>query len=153
MSKKRRQILQKAVKLEKRHNYLTNIEKSFLGLGENGDRPYAVLKYYRPDFECFSSWTPSELKAFSDFVIKLKSAEWKDIYTTGGKAGTKKGLGYTPHKDRSRLPDNPELRDISPDITFFELRVTQKARRVHGFRVKSAFFLVWLDRNHRICPA
>ena len=123
------------------------------------NRHWPILESERPlylfglfcAFECFSSWSPSELKAFSDFLIKLKSAKWKDIYATGGKKGTKSGLGYTPHKNRSMLPNNPELKDISPDITFFELRVTQKAR-VHGFRVKSAFFLVWLDKNHRIYP-
>ncbi len=151
MSKKRRQILQKATTREKERIYLTNVEKSFLGLGQKEERSYAVLKYYRPDFECFSVWDSAELKAFSNFLMKLKFAEWKDIYATAGKAGTKKGFGYTPHKDRNRLPDDPGLSDISPDITFFELRVTQKAR-VHGFRVKSAFFLVWLDRNHRIYP-
>ncbi|GEM_PF-4117032 len=75
-----------------------------------------VLKYYRPDFECFSAWDSVELKAFSNFLMKLKFAEWKDIYATAGKAGTKKGFGYTPHKDRKRLPDDPELSDISPDI-------------------------------------
>jgi hypothetical protein len=53
-------------------------------------------------------------------------------------------------KDLSKLPYHPHLH-FNPDLTFFELRVTQQAR-VHGFRVKSAFFLVWLDREHRIYP-
>ncbi len=111
MSKKRKQILQKAAKRQKQQTYLTNIEKSFLGLGEKGDRPYVVLKYYRPDFECFSSWSPSELKAFSDFLMKLKSAEWKDVYATGGKAGTVK-IGGETVRVRAVLNKNRRLRTV-----------------------------------------
>ncbi len=145
--------MQKAARQAKQDDYLylTNIEKSFFGLEKKEENPYIVLKYYHSDFECFSNWNSNELKAFSDFIRKLRQIQWEDIYKTGGKAGDKTGFGYTPHKDISQLPDNPELKKISPDITFFELRVTGKIR-VHGFRVKAAFFLVWLDRNHRIYP-
>jgi hypothetical protein len=40
---------------------------------------------------------------------------------------------------------------ISPDIGFFELRVSDKIR-LHGFQSQSAFFLVMLDREHRVFP-
>ncbi|MDM8560451.1 MAG6450 family protein [Candidatus Parabeggiatoa sp. HSG14] len=131
--------------------YLTKMEQSFLGITDSLDSPHVNLKYYDPEFECFSEWTYDELKAFSEFTQKLKRLTWQQIYRSGGKPGDKTGLGYTPHKTRTYLPKHPELDSISLDITFFELRMTQKAR-VHGFRVKSAFFLVWLDRNHQIYP-
>jgi len=49
-------------------------------------------------------------------------------------------------------PKTRVLEAISPDLGFFELRVTQKAR-VHGFRSANAFFLVFLDKDHAICPS
>ena len=152
-------IPQKAARLPKQNlpnTYLTDIERKALGIttasGENGFHdPYVSLKYFRPSFECFSEWTHDELKALSRFIEKLRQTTWIDITTkTGGSIGQKTGLGYTTHKDRNKLPDLKDLNTIiSNDITFFELRVTDKAR-VHGFRVKSAFFLIWLDREHRI---
>jgi hypothetical protein len=129
--------------------YLTKVEQSFLGVTDSFEPPHVNLKYYDPEFECFSEWTPDELKAFSEFIKKLKRLTWEQIYRSGGKRGDKTGLGYIPHKTRAVLPKHPELDFLNLDITFFELRITQKVR-VHGFRVKSAFFLVWLDRNHRI---
>lgn len=43
-------------------------------------------------------------------------------------------------------------RVLSEDIGFFELRISQKIR-VHGFQAQTAFFLVLLDRGHRVFPA
>lgn len=129
-------------------------ERIALGVQLDGDKepePYVSLKYYDPDHECFSAWQPGELKAFSEFIRKLGQVTWPMIYKSGGNVGDKVGFGYTPHKDRSKLPKHARLDELSPDITFFELRVT-KGIRVHGFRVKAAFFLVWLDREHRIYP-
>ncbi len=77
---------------------------------------------------------------------------WPDIFKSGGTLGQKTGLGMTYHSDRNSLPTYPLLQSISPDIRFFELRINQQAR-VHGFRSYSAFFLVWLDKDHRIYPS
>ena len=49
------------------------------------------------------------------------------------------------------LPENSIKEKISKDISFYELRVSQKARVV-GFRQNAVFFICWLERNHRICP-
>jgi hypothetical protein len=51
-----------------------------------------------------------------------------------------------PKAKRFTRPD-----DISEDVLFYGLRVTDKAR-VHGFFVDSVFFLVWLDRKHECFP-
>lgn len=133
--------------------YLSSVEQELLGLREeNPDREkgYVALKYYQPSYECFSAWSRDELKSFSAFCRKVGERSWEQIRQSGGGAGHKSGLGFTAHKDRRRLPNNG-LRDlISPEVEFSEMRVTQKAR-VHGFRMKSAFFLVWLDKDHRVC--
>jgi hypothetical protein len=129
-------------------------EVALLGLNSTeGDAVAHVnLKYYWPEYQCFSTWTADELKSFSNFCRKMKQLKWRDIYKTGGALGLKTGVGYTPHKNIDKLPANPELADFSPDLTWFELRVDGESR-VHGFRAKEAFFLVFLDREHAIYPA
>jgi len=43
------------------------------------------------------------------------------------------------------------LAGLSPEISLIELRVSQKMR-VHGFQSQSAFFMVLLDREHKVFP-
>lgn len=130
---------------------LTLRDASLLGVahGDGRDKPYVSLKYYWPGHECLSAWDADKLKAFSAFCRKLTQMRWSDIYATGGTGGHKTGLGYTVHKNHDVLPANPELAELSPDLTWFELRVDGESR-VHGFRVKDAFFLVFLDQGHAI---
>lgn len=133
--------------------FLSPVERELIGIvgaDQSSTTPSVSLKYYDPKFECFSAWSPEKLAAFSSFLGKLAGHTWNEVYRTGGKPGYKVGLGYTPHKDRGKLPSIPV--GLSEDLTFFEMRVTQEAR-VHGFRVNSIFFLVWLDQGHRIYPA
>lgn len=115
------------------------------------DEPFVVLKYFEPSYQCLSEWTADELRSLTGLIDKIRDLSWPDIYKTAGSIGTKVGVGYTQHGSSVKLPESKRLDNLSPDLTFFELRVSDKAR-VHGFRIKSAFFLVWLDRNHRICP-
>lgn len=132
--------------------YLTSIEQQMLGLVEDNadrERAYVALKYYQSAYECFSDWSREELKAFSAFCDKVNERTWEQIKQSGGARGGKTGLGFTPHRDRGTLPNNGLRSVISPEVEFSEMRVTQKAR-VHGFRMKSAFFLVWLDKDHRV---
>ncbi len=126
-----------------------------LGLGaESGSQltAYVALKYYDPAPQCFSNWAKDELEAFSGFVQKLSRMTWDQIHKSGGAPGNKAGLGYTLHKDNSLLPAKAKtLNTVSEDTNYFELRVTKKAR-VHGFRAKSTFFLVLLDKDHELFP-
>lgn len=127
---------------------LSDIEAKLLGVDGNDDRAFVTLKYFDSSYECFSEWKENELKDFSNFIKTINQMTWNEIYKSGGK-NNKTGLGYTVHTHKEVLPNQRLLRTISEDITFFELRVNQKAR-VHGFRVKSAFYLVWLDRGHEV---
>jgi hypothetical protein len=120
-------------------------------LGQEGDSravAFVALKYYRPEHQCLSEWTPDELKAFSAFCRKLAQMTWQQIIETGGKHKT--GVAWTPIR-RDQLPGTDFLDSISEDISWIELRVTQEAR-VFGFRAGQAFFLVFLDRTHDIIP-
>lgn len=140
---------QQSGKISPAHD-LTLRDAALLGVAhEDGrERPYVSLKYYWPDYECLSAWDAAKLKAFSGFCRKISQMRWADIYTTGGALGHKTGLGYTVHKNVDALPANP-VKSLSQDITWFELRIDGESR-VHGFRVKDAFFLVFLDQNHAI---
>lgn len=127
------------------------------GGSADNENPFVTLKYFSHSFECFSAWEKEELKCFSDFLSSLRQRTWRQVLETSGKAGSKVGLGYTAY-DLSTVKTSAEehLRkarsEIGDDITFFELRLNQKMR-VHGFRAKAAFFLVLLDREHRVFPA
>lgn len=119
--------------------------------------PFVVLKYFRDSFECFSDWEKDELRQFSSFIEELRKRSWKQVLATSSKAVGKRGLAYTPydinHVDKAVRDHFEDVRkSISEDIRFFELRVDQGKLRVHGFRSKAAFFLVLLDREHRVWP-
>lgn len=105
------------------------------------------FKHIQHEFQCFSDWSKSEMKDFWNFNAKLHEYTWQDVYATSRKKN-KTGFAYTeiPFK---KYPGSEFKEKLSKDITLFELRVNQKIR-VHGFRLKSVFFLCWLDRNHEI---
>ena len=117
------------------------------------ENPFVTLKYYQNTFECFSKWEKTELKSFSEFISRLRKLTWRQVLETSGKS-SKTGFGYTPYdistaKSVAKEHLNGVRTIVGDDITFFELRVTQKMR-VHGFRMRAAFFLVLLDRDHRV---
>jgi hypothetical protein len=120
---------------------LTIDECKIFGIQTNmHEHPYVNLKYFDSNYECLSAWEKDELKLLSDFIQKVSNSDWYSIQKS-----------CTKHKDNGILPKNKKIENVSPDITFFELRVSIKAR-VHGFRSANAFFLCWLDRNHQIYP-
>lgn len=125
--------------------HLTKKEDRYLNLDSSETAPACIsLKYFDSGYQCFSDWEKSELREFSNFINKLRQLPWKEIPRHSG-------LRKKDHKTRKSLPDRDILTRISQETTFFELRVTGESR-VHGFRVKSTFFLVWLDRQHDIYP-
>jgi hypothetical protein len=126
----------------------SRLERAALGLeAGTAGAAYVALKYYRPEHECFSEWRPDELRAFSGFCRRMSQLTWQQIVQTGGRH--KSGLAWTPVR-RDQLPPVRFLdAAVSEDVSWVELRVTQAAR-VFGFRARQAFFLVFLDRGHRI---
>jgi hypothetical protein len=137
--------------------FLKNVEKEILALPEedessDNESPYVALKYFDSSFECFSDWHPDELKAFSNFIDKLNKVSWLKVLQNARKK-QKSGLGCTKHPDHSQIRScTQKIDNISEDINVIEMRVTEAAR-VHGFRIKSAFFIILLDRKHRVLPS
>jgi hypothetical protein len=120
-----------------------------IGVPVNHQEPvYVALKYYDFEHECFSSWTREELKEFSNFVHKLRQLSWNNL--SGGLRPKPCKMEHAQNGAKERL--RRVHQQLSKEIQFIELRVSQRAR-VHGFRMKSAFFLVLLDRDHRAFPA
>lgn len=139
----------KKIKAQTKLNDNENKDIKILGLANNGEnsdekQAYIALKYFDKNFECFSEWSKDELACLSNFIDKINNLTWNDI-----KRHT--GLRYKMIDNAKGLPENSIKEKISKDISFYELRVSQKARVV-GFRQNAVFFICWLDRNHRICP-
>lgn len=116
---------------------------------DSKEKPYLALKYYNHSHQCFSEWTQEELREFSHFNRKLSEMTWEMLKQQGGKKKPKTGLGCTILDSSAvdHLPKTPELKKVSPDVTWMEMRVTEKAR-IMGFRMSAVFFMVWLDRGH-----
>lgn len=131
-------------------NYLNkNISKLNDTLGEKDQAIIIVsLRYVQSDYECFSEWTKDEMKLFWDFQERLSDSTWQNLKDTASKTD-KRGFGLT-YIPFTNFPSVAKHGGLSKDINLFELRVSEKAR-VHGFRFKSFFYLLWLDRNHKIC--
>lgn len=132
----------------------TTDERKAFGLGGvvgaapvNEEPIYVVLKYYDPGHECFSAWTKDELAEFSSFIGKLRGQTWGNVANGLRPKPCDPKLAKNGAKDRLERVHGL----LSKDIQFIELRVSKRAR-VHGFRLKSAFFLVLLDREHQTFP-
>lgn len=134
-------------KLKSNIRNIPDIERNIIGLDDTDRNPNINLKYFDSKFQCFSEWDKDELILFSEFISKFKNSNWVSIFKSGGSIGSKTGFGMTYHKDdkmKSKL-------NISEEIKCFELRIN-KTIRLHGFRSASSFFLVYLDRNHKLFP-
>lgn len=145
-----------ALQLSERDNKIFAIAQSAGVQGGDNASPYIALKYFRDAYECFSHWEKDELRAFTDLINDLRKRTWQQVLQTSGKTD-KHGLAYTPYDpataaDAAKAHLEAVRSQISPDISFFELRVDQNKLRVHGFRARAAFFLVLLDREHRVFP-
>ncbi len=139
--------------LERKIYDLPAFKKDGVREGPLHKNPYVVLKYFQKDWECFSAWTKDELGQFSNFLATLGGHTWGSVYKSGGKGQNKAGLGYTPYKVEEMKAGGPHVKKVlaglSPEISLIELRVSQKMR-VHGFQSQSAFFMVLLDREHKV---
>lgn len=134
---------------------LTPVEVKIIGYSTKGSGAlvHPSLLYYQPNHQCFSSWTSANLRAFSSLIERVRAQSWQQVYQSAGKGENKASFGYTVHDDKSVLPNDgivPELgADTNSVLTFFELRVTQRAR-IHCFRQSHFLFIVWLDGDHEV---
>jgi hypothetical protein len=113
---------------------------------DTDDAPIFVsLRFVDNQFECLFDWDKGQMNDFWGFQRDVHKLTWRQLKQQSGSTG----FGYTIIPC-SLYPASGIRNELSEDINFFELRVNQKAR-VHGFRIKSIFYLCWLDRNHQIC--
>ncbi len=117
----------------------------------NWDKELVVLslKHIQHEKECFLDWNKNEISKFWDFNRRLHSMTWSDVFATASKGARKRGMAYTviPRKNYHGIKF---IKEMSDDITMFELRVDGEIR-VHGFREKQIFHLCLLDHRHSIC--
>ncbi len=113
----------------------------------NDSKVFLSIRHLQVNYQCFSDWSKAEMKDFWSFNSLIHDYTWQDVYATARKK-KKNGIAYTiiPIK---KYPNSAFKKQLSPDVTLFELRISQVAR-AHGFRDKSIFYLCWLDRNHEI---
>ena len=106
---------------------------------------FVMLKYLCNALRVLFCMEKDELKSSSDFISLLRNRNWCQVLEGSGKGANKACLGYTPYeivtvKNGAEEDMKHVRKQIGDDITFVELRMNHRMR-VHGFRVKAAFFL------------
>ena len=96
------------------------------------------MLYFQRSKECFSSWSFTDLKAFSGFVEKMAGKTQGQITSSTQICHSHKG------KTAKSLPVA-----VSKDVHMYSLDVGPKGR-VHGFFSQGIFYLVWIDRDGTI---
>lgn len=114
----------------------------------NDKNVFISIKNIQYNFQCFSDWQKAEMSKFWKFNINLHKMTWQQVYSTARK-DDKTGLAYTVIP-RGKYPKSQFMDNLDKGINMFELRVDGEMR-VHGFRLKSVFYLCFLDREHAIC--
>ncbi len=92
------------------------------------------LRYYDEKHQCFSEWNMQDLKKFSSLAGQL-----------GGRTPAEVLQKITPNKGESAIPP----KELDPSLKMVHWKLGRKAR-VHGVLHKNIFFLIFLDRNHKI---
>lgn len=104
------------------------------------------LKYYRPETECFSSWSHSELKKFSATLEKMRNMTARNLQNHLSLC--------SQHKTERSKGRYVRPKEMSNDLRMYEIRVDQHNKaRIHGVFQGSVFHLVWLDRAHMVFPS
>ncbi len=104
------------------------------------------IRFCQWDTQCFSDWNKHDMKSFWGFIEKVHNYTWQQVYQTASKGQGKSGFAYTIMPIET-YPETDFRNTLDPGLTLFELRV-DKGKRVHGFRDKSIFYIIWLDKDH-----
>jgi len=108
-----------------------------MATGDRDDKVAVNLRYFERSFECLSDWQKQELKELSGWVNKMAAKTEAQITSST----------RTCHAHVGRPRKLPAT--VSPEVKMYSLVVAPKAR-VHGFFSSGNFFLVWLDRTHKV---
>lgn len=149
--KKKKKFISLSALDEKENKFIdkTALNLVDIDLEGNTSNVFVSLLHLQFNYQCFSDWTKHEMILFWNFNKEIHNKTWQDVYSSARKQN-KTGLAYTT-LSKDKYPKSDFTKNLSKDITTFELRVNQKIR-VHGFRNKNIFYLCWLDKNHDVCP-
>jgi hypothetical protein len=100
--------------------------------------------HYRPETECLSTWSRTDLKCFVGAVEKMRNMDVSQLRVSSL---------CSPHSDDT-LPERfTRPKQIGTDHRMHKIRVDRSnAARMHGVIDGAVFYLVWLDRKHAIDP-
>ena len=111
--------------------------------------PKISFQYYDASTECIRVWDASESKQLFERLKYLSDMTWREVLSSGGRSGGKTGLGWTKISREGMKRTWPA--NLSEDVSMCEIRICRR-KRVFGVRDAETFYLVWLDRNHTVCP-
>lgn len=104
------------------------------------------FEHYDRGYQCISTWTQDEAKTLLEMFHKASQLTWMEVFRTGGKSGSKVGLGWTDFKDNDPFVRPPNL---SKDLSISEMRASKKLR-VFGAKKDAVFYVLRLDRQHGV---
>jgi hypothetical protein len=140
-------------------HHITPTTRLSLRSDKAGPAPAAIQTPVRLSFEyvadpgthyCLSGYQRDEIKAVVDCLRKLTTMSWLQVRQTGGRRGTKQGLGFTEYADTALRGVTRPTR-LSQDRKIFGVRSSEKAR-VFGAYAAHMVYILWFDRNHEIVP-
>jgi hypothetical protein len=100
---------------------------------------------------CLCHMKKDELKDVADCLRQLTTMPWQDVWRSGGKPGTKTGLGYTVYDDGDlRHVTRPQRLD--PAIRIFGVRLSRRGMVFGAYTKEHWVYILWFDREHKIVP-
>lgn len=123
---------------------VVNLDGRNAGAGAEGVS--VSLKHYRQEAECFSEWSPADLRHFAGAIAKLRNMSAAMVRNDR--------LLCVPHRNAPGAQRFARPPSVDPGLRMFEIRVHKRNKaRMHGVFAGSVFHLVWLDRKHAVFPS
>lgn len=103
------------------------------------------LAHYRVETECLSTWSKTDLKKLVGTVEKMRTMDANELRASSL---------CSPHRLQPLAERFVMPLEIGKDYRMHEIRVDRhNAARMHGVFEGNVFYLVWLDRKHKVFPS
>ena len=108
------------------------------------------FEYYQVGSDlCLSECNRDDARIALDCLKRLTGMAWIQVLQTATKDKSQKtGLHWTSYDDTALKVQRPA--EIGKDHTICGIRAGSKFR-IFGFRLVSAFHVVWFDPEHKVC--
>lgn len=111
------------------------------GTAGQGEALSISLKHYDDGHQCFGEWDAKELRRFSSTIRHLRKLTRKDLNATNIISKLKNQRGWVLERPAQ----------VDKELPIFELRIAKSSNlRAFGVMPESVFYLIWLDRSHRV---